>query len=114
MLGRGRSARGSITCAFALVVGLVTLLTLVACSGDAGPSGAPSDTPLERATAEPTLPAPAPPSHATDAGHDAAPPSSPLDVPASLVKALGDKTYVEGNCQSVMHPGWPNAAQKCT
>ena len=48
-----------------------------------------------------------------DAGPpEAAPP--PLDVPASLVKALGGGTYVEESCQSVMHPGWPYAAQKCT
>ncbi len=37
-----------------------------------------------------------------------------LDVPASLVAALGDKTYVEGSCVPVTYAGWPYAAQRCT
>ena len=86
---------------------------LTACSGDDG--AAPPDPPS--AAPAPTAPANPPPAAppAVDAGqHDSAAAPSPLDVPASLVKALGDKTYVEGNCQSVVHPGWPNAAQRCT
>jgi hypothetical protein len=43
--------------------------------------------------------------------HDAGP---PLDVPASLVKALGGKTYVEESCTPATYPGWPYPAQKCT
>src|SRR5438132_431008 len=85
---------------------------VAACSSDdASVPDAPDAAAPDAAPKAPPAPTSAPP----DAGaHDAAPPPSPLDVPASLVKALGDKTYVEGNCQSVMHPGWPNAAQKCT
>jgi hypothetical protein len=37
-----------------------------------------------------------------------------LDAPASLVAALGGKTYVEGNCTSTTYPGWPYPAQRCT
>ena len=51
----------------------------------------------------------------SDAGaDDSSVAPSALDVPASLVKALGNKTYVEGSCQSVTYAGWPNAAQRCT
>lgn len=48
-----------------------------------------------------------------DAGSDAAVVEN-LDVPESLVKALGDKTYVEGDCQPATVPGWPYDAQRCT
>lgn len=85
---------------------------VIACSShDAAPSSAPAA--AEPAPAEPRQPAT--PSLPADAGPpDSAPAPSPLDVPASLVKRLGGVTYVEGNCQSVTYPGWPNEAQKCT
>ncbi len=99
-----------------LVTALVTALVLggaaSACSSDGETKpNAPAALPASDAA-----PAPAPmivPTATMDASPpEAAPP--PLDVPASLVMALGGKTYVEESCQSVMHPGWPYAAQKCT
>src|SRR4051812_47702090 len=103
----GRAAVCSL--AFAPVLAAV----LGACSGE--DAAAPVDAPTPEAAAPTPAPTTPPPAHVDAAApHDAAPPPAPLDVPASLVKALGDKTYVEGNCQSVTHPGWPNAAQKCT
>ena len=97
--------------AAALVIALGAGLT--ACSGEGGdaisnvPDAAPA---VDAAPPPPPAPMPAAP---IDAGPpEAAPP--PLDVPASLVKALGAKTYVEDSCQSTTYPGWPYAAQKCT
>ncbi len=81
-------------------------LVLVACSDstssavdpvvDAGPEEAAAPPPV-------IVDAKAPP-----------PPAVVLDVPESLVKALGSKTYVEGSCESVIQPGWPYEAQRCT
>lgn len=91
---------------------LVTALVLGASGCGAGDAtGAPPAEPIPDAA-----PPPAPMTMPT-AAMDAGPPeaaSPPLDVPASLVTALGGKTYVEESCQSVMHPGWPYPAQKCT
>ncbi len=60
-----------------------------------------------------------PPPSSADAARpavDAAtkPDASTLDVPASLVKALGGKSYVEDSCTTTTYPGWPHPAQKCT
>lgn len=55
---------------------------------------------------------PPPPPPPEDAGVDAGP--EPLDVPASLVAALGGKTYVEGTCAATTYAGWPFEAQRCT
>lgn len=85
-----------------------------ACSGEGGDaiSSVPDAAPVPDGAPAPPA-APAMPAAALDAGPpEAAPP--PLDVPASLVKALGGKTYVEESCQSVTYPGWPYAAQKCS
>jgi hypothetical protein len=103
----------AVTVLFAGLACLACLAPFAACSGsDAAVPADPTD----------AAPPPAPPASTTppvDAAPpppDSAPPPAPLDVPTSLVKALGEdgKTYVEGNCQSVTYPGWPNAAQKCT
>jgi hypothetical protein len=98
----------------ALVTGLALALAIAAsgCSGDAGDvlPDAPDAAPAPEAAPPPPAPTATTP---VDAGPpEAAPP--PLDVPASLVKALGGKTYVEESCQSVTYPGWPHPAQKCT
>ena len=37
-----------------------------------------------------------------------------LKVPASLVKVLDVKPYVEGSCQSTTYSGWPHKAKKCS
>lgn len=79
---------------------------LLACSD----SASPADEPVVDAGSE-AAPAPAPTS-VVDASTP--PPAVALDVPESLVKALGGKTYVEGSCESVMQPGWPYEAQRCT
>jgi hypothetical protein len=95
----------SLGLAFALVV------VVPGCSADADPAPA---APVEPTTDAAPPPAPtAMPTAMMDAGPPEAS-TTPLDVPASLVTALGGKTYVEESCQSVMHPGWPYAAQKCT
>jgi hypothetical protein len=109
--------RSSFALGVALVTALVTPLALGAgttgCSGDDGDRApAAPAAPSTPDAAPPAPPAPMP-TAAMEAGvPEAAPP--PLDVPASLVKALGGKSYVEESCQSVMYPGWPYAAQKCT
>jgi hypothetical protein len=98
--------------AVGLALAIASVAVLVACSGDG--ASMPSDAPAAAPRAVDAAPPPAPMTTATiEAGvPEAAPP--PLDVPASLVKALGGKSYVEESCQSVMYPGWPYAAQKCT
>lgn len=90
---------------------------------------APSpSTPSEPAVAAPDAAAPAEQSGAPDTTNaasespDASTPAAPvdagppLDVPDSLIKALGtdNGTYVEENCQSTTYPGWPFAARRCT
>ncbi|MDB5217280.1 MAG: hypothetical protein JWO86_5207 [Myxococcaceae bacterium] len=99
-----------------LGLALLIAFTLVSgasgCSADAGPAAAPPAEPTSDAA-----PPPAPmamPTASMDAGPPEAAAPPPLDVPASLVTALGGKTYVEESCQTVMHPGWPYPAQKCT
>lgn len=84
---------------------------VVACSSDGAAAAVSAP---DAAVPDAAAPAPEPTTPMTmDAGPpEAAPP--PLDVPASLVKALGQKTYVEDSCQSTTYPGWPYAAQKCT
>ncbi len=37
-----------------------------------------------------------------------------ITPPASLVKLLSTKPYVEQNCVATTYPGWPYAAQRCT
>lgn len=37
-----------------------------------------------------------------------------ITPPASLVKLLSSKPYVEESCVSATYPGWPYAAQRCT
>jgi hypothetical protein len=89
----------------------LALVGVMGCSGeDASPEPVvDAGSPPASSTAPPPAPSPPP----VDAGAlDAAPP--PLDVPASLVAALGDKTYVEDSCESTTYPGWPYPAQKCT
>lgn len=97
-------------------VGLACMLAslagtwLVACSSaDAEPdpiAAAPASEPPPAATTNetPILPEAGTPEAA----------APPLDVPASLVKALDGKSYVEDKCESVTAPGWPHAAQRCT
>ena len=93
---------------------LASLAGTAACSSnDDGIDPAP-------ATPEETPPAPPPASTTNetplpvDSGAPDTATTPPLDVPASLVKAVDGKSYVEGTCESVTHPGWPHAAQKCT
>lgn len=37
-----------------------------------------------------------------------------ITPPASLIKLLSTKPYVEDRCVSATYPGWPYAAQRCT
>lgn len=86
-------------------IALVACSQLLACSGDEAATPPAED----GGAPDVTVPEAAPP--VVDAGVDAGP---PLDIPDSLLKALGAKPYVEETCQSTTYPGWPYEAQKCT
>ncbi len=97
---------------FTFGVSLASLASLSsACSSDGGDTPATPDSGAVPDSSPPVV-SPMPPATMEAGAPDAAPP--PLDVPASLVKALGGKSYVEESCQSTTYPGWPYAAQKCT
>jgi len=91
---------------------IVAIAVVAACSAESGdPHAAPAPAPEPSDAAVSPPPMAMPPATMEAGAPDAAP---PLDVPASLVKALGGKSYVEESCQSTTYPGWPYAAQKCT
>jgi hypothetical protein len=95
---------------------------LGACGGESAKSVVVADTTDAATEPAPTssaseIPPNQPPPPPVDAGTDtSAPPDAgpPLDVPQSLIDALGGKTYVEDSCQPTTYPGWPFAAEKCT
>ena len=103
-------ARGS-SCLVVAVAPFLVAATMGGCSSDGGDAPAAPDAGPALDASPPVAPPPVPEPMMEAGAPDAAP---PLDVPASLVKALGGKSYVEESCQSTTYPGWPYAAQKCT
>jgi hypothetical protein len=96
---------------------LVGAALTVACGGNATTPGGVADLALGDVEASPPAQpdggdaGEGPEAGASGAGSADA---EPLDVPASLVAALGGKTYVEESCASTTYPGWPFPAQRCT
>lgn len=92
------------------------LIVLAACGGSetSSPEPTPAPAPEPSSSSTTTQPDASPPpadASVPDAEVDAGP---PLDVPASLVAALGTKTYVEESCEPTTYAGWPFPAQRCT
>lgn len=93
------------------------MVTATGCSADDEVSVAPEaipDAAVEHAETAPSRMIEDAATPLNDAGVVDAADAPVLDVPASLVTALGDKTYVEESCQPSTYPGWPFPAQKCT
>jgi hypothetical protein len=89
---------------------IVGAIVLAACSDEVSslaPADSGSSNPIDVRDASPV-----------DAGRDAATDvveaGVPLDVPQSLVAALGGKTYVDGTCEPTTYPGWPYPAKRCS